>query len=311
MESIATTAATEQPKSWRAVYKVHPGADVFPLPEDDLRKLGEDIQVNGLKEPIVLCTDENEELVVLDGRNRLDAMELVGIEILENQSARNSPGGKPNVKDWGFSSKVFSTLYTKGVGSPYSYVISKNIRRRHLTKEQQADLIVQVLQSAETDIAKMVKSVKQDSRGRLQGSTKDRVKQKAVEEGNKHGISKRTNEPAIAKKKGPTKNKISDRPFSERMKGFLPEYRLREERHEEEMEKLRKEEKKLLAKQEKEGIKHGWTVQSAINQIGSAIYAEIDRAPDDKERFRLADELRKLAVRLQGQHRSKKTKARR
>lgn len=72
-------------KSWREVYKVHPAADLFPmLPEDELRKLGEDIKANGLKENIVLWSpktngDFPSDYFLLDGRNRMDAMALVGI----------------------------------------------------------------------------------------------------------------------------------------------------------------------------------------------------------------------------------------
>src|SRR5262245_25033423 len=68
---------------WRDVYKVHPAADVFPmLPEDELRKLGEDIKVNGLAEPIVLWSSrDRSEVFLIDGRNRLAAMELVGMGI--------------------------------------------------------------------------------------------------------------------------------------------------------------------------------------------------------------------------------------
>ena len=74
---------SEGKKSWRDVYKVHPAADLFPmLPEDELRKLGEDIQKNGLQESIVFWSpgsnrDENQPKYLLDGRNRLAAIELV------------------------------------------------------------------------------------------------------------------------------------------------------------------------------------------------------------------------------------------
>src|SRR5258708_7264713 len=70
-------------KSWRDVYKVHPAADLFPmLPEDELRKLGEDIKANGLRENIVLWSpgrqEDNQAQYLLDGRNRLAALDLVG-----------------------------------------------------------------------------------------------------------------------------------------------------------------------------------------------------------------------------------------
>jgi hypothetical protein len=78
-----------------------------------------------------------------------------------------------------------------------AYVIAANIRRRHLTKKQQADLIVKVV-DASTDFAKVARSVTRNSKGQVQGSTKDPLKEKVVEETAKLGISKRTAEQAIA-----------------------------------------------------------------------------------------------------------------
>src|SRR5215471_13254450 len=74
-------------ENWRYDLSVHPAADLFPLmSETELRELGEDIRKNGLQNPIVIWAHNvpnNQEGVkysLLDGRNRLDAMELVGIE---------------------------------------------------------------------------------------------------------------------------------------------------------------------------------------------------------------------------------------
>src|SRR5262249_55719558 len=62
-------------RSWRDVLPVHPAAELFPLMSpDELRELGEDIKKRGLQIPILIRGDE-----LLDGRNRLDAMELVGV----------------------------------------------------------------------------------------------------------------------------------------------------------------------------------------------------------------------------------------
>ena len=69
-------ANTPQRKSWRDVLPIHPAAELFPLmSESELRELGEDIKANGLRTSIVLYEGK-----LLDGRNRLDAMELVGVE---------------------------------------------------------------------------------------------------------------------------------------------------------------------------------------------------------------------------------------
>jgi ParB-like chromosome segregation protein Spo0J len=76
-------------KNWRYDLSVHPAADLFPLmSEAELRELGEDIKKNGLQSPIIVMSrpdidDDGEEIeqwYLLDGRNRLDAMALVGIK---------------------------------------------------------------------------------------------------------------------------------------------------------------------------------------------------------------------------------------
>jgi molybdopterin synthase catalytic subunit len=74
--------------SWRDVLKIHPACELFPLmSRAELKELGEDIKKNGLVEKIKIIdkTDHNDlaanqVLIVVDGRNRLDAMEMVGIE---------------------------------------------------------------------------------------------------------------------------------------------------------------------------------------------------------------------------------------
>jgi hypothetical protein len=176
-----------QKKSWRDIYKVHPAADLFPmLPEDELRKLGNDIKANGLKETITLWREsEGAPVLLLDGRNRLAAMELVGMG-----AAVNAP----------------LTVTLSGDVSPVSFVISKNIRRRHLTKAQIADIIVMTVKA---DFAAKEKTSQSIARsfsadGQRGGSTKDPVKESVIEKAKKHGISKRTVENAIAKAKGPT-----------------------------------------------------------------------------------------------------------
>jgi hypothetical protein len=178
---------------WRDQYQVHPAADVFPMmPDEELAALGADIKANGLREPIVLIyaskpvqIAENtfgQDTVLIDGRNRLEAMERAGL--------RRDDCGDP--LRWVMAN------YSRG---PFdfdvaAYVISKNMRRRHLnlTKAQQADLIVAAIKAGEEYSA----NVAEKSRGR----PKSELKSKACELAAKADISERTVERAIAKAEG-------------------------------------------------------------------------------------------------------------
>src|SRR5215471_6537024 len=64
--------------SWRDTLPVHRAAELFPLMSpDELRALGEDIVKNGLTSAIVLWQpDPKSPMYLLDGRNRLDAIEI-------------------------------------------------------------------------------------------------------------------------------------------------------------------------------------------------------------------------------------------
>jgi protein gp37/polyhydroxyalkanoate synthesis regulator phasin len=161
---MKTEAITKQ-KSWRDVFLVHPAADMFPmLPEEKLRELGEDIKKNGLHEEIVFWRENlDTELYILDGRNRLNAMELVGMKTLYEHEG-----------DFRLVSKC---EFVVGI-NPYAYVISKNIRRRHLTPEQCVALTAEAmgLWKAQVDRSESVlRSVKRAEDGTLQGSTKGEI----------------------------------------------------------------------------------------------------------------------------------------
>lgn len=95
-------------------YPVHPAAALFPmLSEAELGELAGDIKVNGLLEPIILWND-----MVLDGRNRMAACKLAAVE------PRFDVVSLPNPTGW---------------------VISKNLRRRHLTTSQRAAIAVEAI----------------------------------------------------------------------------------------------------------------------------------------------------------------------
>jgi hypothetical protein len=141
--------STKSP-SWRDILPVHPAAEIFPLMSpDELRALGEDIKKHGLREPVVLFAEEGgggiyreTEQLLLDGRNRLDAMEAVGLTTIRE--------GHLYLMDWPDSGYVVKYRLWKSAITgfdPYAFVISANIHRRHLTAEQKRELIAKVLKA--------------------------------------------------------------------------------------------------------------------------------------------------------------------
>lgn len=103
-------------------YEYHPAASLFPLMDGvALRALIEDVRAKGLLEPIVV-----HEGKVLDGRNRLRACELAGVE--------------PMFVEWD----------ADGV-SPVEWVVSRNLKRRHLTTAQRAALALDLLPHLEAE----------------------------------------------------------------------------------------------------------------------------------------------------------------
>src|SRR5262249_48505991 len=118
---------------------------LFPMmSESELRELGEDIRKRRLKSKVTVWIGPDERRYLLDGRNRLDAMELVGVKV--------------NINDMGHSPR-FKFTHVK---DPYAYVLSANIHRRHLTAEQKRELIAEVLKAkpeqSNNQIAKQVKA---------------------------------------------------------------------------------------------------------------------------------------------------------
>jgi hypothetical protein len=167
----AAMTVDKKDRGWRDVLPVHPAADLFPLmSESELRELGEDIKANGLRSPIVLTDD-----MLLDGRNRLDAMELVGIKFELRGTDQRHYGKLVN--------DGISVLTIEGDRAPdtgtgiyrgirrvepedaYDYAISANLHRRHLTGEQKRELIAKVLKAKpEASNAAVAKQVKADDK---------------------------------------------------------------------------------------------------------------------------------------------------
>jgi ParB-like nuclease family protein len=131
--------------NWRDVMPVHPAADLFPrMSEQELRELGNDIKKHGLHSPITIYKEVGADGVhysMLDGINRLDAMELVGIKF----NLHFTKNGFWMIQ----SPKIpIDAAFRRCVWrNPLDFVLSANIKRRHLTAEQKRDLIEKVLKA--------------------------------------------------------------------------------------------------------------------------------------------------------------------
>lgn len=118
----------------------HPASMIFPMmAEDEIDGLVEDIRANGLLEPIVL-----HEGKVLDGRNRQSACRLAG---------------RP-------------ATYTEFTGDdPVSFVLSRNLHRRHLTAGQRAAVAVKA--------DEMWKALKAAAKSRMSAGGGDKKSEKS------------------------------------------------------------------------------------------------------------------------------------
>jgi ParB-like chromosome segregation protein Spo0J len=129
-------AMLERPRVYNR-HAYHPIADMFPLLKDaEFDDLVEDIRKHGLREPISLF-----ERKIIDGRNRERACIKAGVE--------------PR-----YRSIVFDNH-----DAAAAYVISKSIRRRHLTPEQKRELIEKVLRADPTKSDRQIaRAVKVDNK---------------------------------------------------------------------------------------------------------------------------------------------------
>jgi hypothetical protein len=94
----------------------YPLAAIFPeLPAEELRQLAQDIKERGQIEPIILYKGQ-----ILDGRNRYKACQMVGV--------------KPRFEE--FNPKAAKR-------SPEEFILSRNLRRRHLSTGQKAAIALE------------------------------------------------------------------------------------------------------------------------------------------------------------------------
>jgi ParB-like chromosome segregation protein Spo0J len=109
-------AGQESLDSQQAI-RVHPFAAEFPMmSNDELHELADDIRANGLRQPIMLDRDGQ----LIDGRNRLAACTLAGVE------------------------PTYTTL--PDAEDAEAYIVSANTQRRNLSKGQEAMVVARTIE---------------------------------------------------------------------------------------------------------------------------------------------------------------------
>lgn len=137
-----------------AGHELHPAASLFPaMSESEINALADDIERNGLIEPIVL-----HEGKILDGRNRLIACGIADVA--------------PRYTEWDGTG-----------GSPTLYAVSRNKLRRHLTPGQLAMLADDMRPLLESEAAERQKTSqfgsRQDGHEKPNSSTTSGVRTRA------------------------------------------------------------------------------------------------------------------------------------
>jgi hypothetical protein len=125
-------------KTWRDVLPIHKACKLFEqMSPAELRELGEDIKKNVLHFSIVLG-GRSDKRFLIDGRNRLDALEMVGFNLIKNGKLDPTLGlgTCPHVNY--MSPSLTDAEIT-------ALVISANIHRRHLKPERRRELLVTLL----------------------------------------------------------------------------------------------------------------------------------------------------------------------
>jgi hypothetical protein len=117
---------------------------------DELRTTGKDIMTIGLTSPIVLWqAHAKAPYQLLDGRNRLDAIEAsTGCPVqvvLEAVSRSSAKIWSIKAGEWIRDDRV---TVLDGLVDPYAYVVSANIRRRHLTPEERQNALINLIARA-------------------------------------------------------------------------------------------------------------------------------------------------------------------
>jgi hypothetical protein len=143
---MGMSTKTKPSPSWRDTLPIHPAAELFPrMSPDELRALGEDIQRNGQRQPIAVIEKARPRAdgtlhigdpplqIILDGINRLDALEMLGISVLADNGQ--------------LADHIQRIVIDPDETDPSAFVVSANVHRRHLTGEQKREIVATLLKA--------------------------------------------------------------------------------------------------------------------------------------------------------------------
>jgi hypothetical protein len=139
---------------------VHPAAELLPMmPDAEIDELAQDIAANGLLEPVVFWADNTAQkesgqhwglehcpTYLLDGRSRLAAIKRLGRHLWEMRCLTKSPQHPAIVVPaWRRKPQAVIGAWPWRYFDPWAYLVSANIRRRHLSQMQKHEVIGKLL----------------------------------------------------------------------------------------------------------------------------------------------------------------------
>jgi hypothetical protein len=148
-------------RAWRELFRVHPAAERVPLAsrgESDAIK--SDIEHSGLKVPIEFLVDGDStdpvNWAVLDGRTRLDCLHELGFRFAFGARGPLMQSANGKAVKLNYNMEYAHKL----IGTPLENVISFNVMRRHLNREQKAAmtslLLKETPENSDREIARLM-----------------------------------------------------------------------------------------------------------------------------------------------------------
>jgi hypothetical protein len=210
--------------SWRDHYKPHPAAEVFnrKTAPEQLQQLAKDIDANGLKVPIQTRPVAGESHpYVIDGISRLDAIE----KILGWQIVKGNGEWMGVLARVGYGKNMVEHLAGRTHEQIRNEVISLNAKRRHQTKEDLAEAVIETLKLEHSAEGKAIShSTARSVGGRGGGSQKDQFKTDAVTKAAELGVGRRTTERVLGRQPDRPKQPTKPRRLKPSVDKLTPEY---------------------------------------------------------------------------------------